>query len=267
MIINPYFFEQPLLLDLYPNAATAYSVRKLRTAYTGNCIRVRRSSDNAEQNIGFVNNELDTTSLLSFVGAGNGFVTTWYDQSGNNNNGIQTTAANQPQIVNAGSLLIENTKPRLAFDGTNDSFNITNIVYNTTHYQSFVGKRDASGRRLLALASTTNAYLFTLWINNIYLLQGNNTNYQASSLPDFSTNQVLLTGLRTVSGMQMYKNNSVISSINVSSPIGNNINTIGNYASNTNFGSLQEIIFYNNDQSSNRISIESNINSYFNIYP
>jgi hypothetical protein len=37
-----------LLLDDYPNAAVAYSLRKLRTDYTGNSIRVRRSSDNAE---------------------------------------------------------------------------------------------------------------------------------------------------------------------------------------------------------------------------
>jgi hypothetical protein len=27
-------------------------------------------------------NDLDTASLLTFCGAGNGFVTTWYDQSG-----------------------------------------------------------------------------------------------------------------------------------------------------------------------------------------
>jgi hypothetical protein len=266
MIINPYFFEQPLLLDLYPNATTAYSIRKLRTAYTGNCIRVRRSSDNAEQNIGFVGNDLDTSSLLSFVGVGNGFVTTWYDQSGNANDGIQTTAANQPQIVSAGSLLTQNTKPRLAFDGSNDSFNITSILYNTSHYQSFVGKRDASSRRLLALASTTNAYLFTLWTDNKYYLQGNSANYQTSNATDTTTSQVLLTGLRTGAGMQIYKNNSIISSTNLNSPIGNNINTIGNYSNNTNFGSLQEVIFYNNDQSTNRTGIETNINSYFNIY-
>ncbi len=41
------------LLDDYPSAAAAYSVRKLRSAYTGSAIRVRRASDNAEQNIGF----------------------------------------------------------------------------------------------------------------------------------------------------------------------------------------------------------------------
>jgi len=41
----------------------AYSLRKLRSAYTGSAIRVRRSSDSTEQDIGFVNNELDTVSL------------------------------------------------------------------------------------------------------------------------------------------------------------------------------------------------------------
>ena len=53
------------LLDTYPNAAAAYSVRLLRTAYTGSAIRVRRSSDNAEQDIGFVSGSLDTSSLTS----------------------------------------------------------------------------------------------------------------------------------------------------------------------------------------------------------
>jgi SPP1 family predicted phage head-tail adaptor len=88
-----------LLLDLYPNASAAYSLRKLRTAYSGSAVRVRRSSDNTEQDIGFVSGQLDTTSLLAFCGAGNGFVTTWYDQSGNARDARQTTQATQPQIV------------------------------------------------------------------------------------------------------------------------------------------------------------------------
>ncbi|MFN5753372.1 MAG: hypothetical protein ACK47G_13095, partial [Pseudanabaena sp.] len=56
-----------LLLDTYTNAAVAYSLRQLRTAYTGAAIRVRRSSDNAEQDINFVSGDLDTQSLLDFV--------------------------------------------------------------------------------------------------------------------------------------------------------------------------------------------------------
>jgi hypothetical protein len=57
-----------LLLDKYPNAAVAYSLRKLRNSYTGAAIRVRRSRDNAEQDINFVGGDLDTQSLLDFVG-------------------------------------------------------------------------------------------------------------------------------------------------------------------------------------------------------
>ena len=41
-----------LLLDTNPGASVAYSLRKLSSAYAGSAIRVRRSSDNTEQNIG-----------------------------------------------------------------------------------------------------------------------------------------------------------------------------------------------------------------------
>lgn len=68
-IINPYVFGGgTLLLDLYPSAAVAYSLRKLRTAYTGSAIRIRRSSDNTEQDIGFIGENLDTQTMLDFVG-------------------------------------------------------------------------------------------------------------------------------------------------------------------------------------------------------
>lgn len=97
--------KKRLLLDLIPNqAVAAYSLRKLRRKYAGAAIRVRRSSDNIERDIGFVNNVLDTIALLNFVGAGNGFIPTWYDQSGNGRNATQATANNQPRIVNAGIL-------------------------------------------------------------------------------------------------------------------------------------------------------------------
>jgi hypothetical protein len=60
---------------------SGWSLRKLRSSYSGFCLEVRRSSDNALQNIGFDSNGLiDTASLLSFVGAGSGFVRTLYNQ-------------------------------------------------------------------------------------------------------------------------------------------------------------------------------------------
>ena len=117
-----------LLLDLYPSAAAAYSVRKLRTAYSGSAIRVRRSSDNTEQDIGFSSGNLDTSALTTFCSGTNGFVTTWYDQSGNANDATQATAANQPQIVSSGSVINVNSKPCLQF--TNSL--VQNLTYSTS---------------------------------------------------------------------------------------------------------------------------------------
>lgn len=105
-----------LLLDtLAVQPAAAYSLRKLRAAYTGACIRVRRSSDNAEQDIGFVANLLDTTALTTFCGAGDGFVRWWYDQSTAAADIGQATAGVQPQIVASGVVVTApgNGKPSL----------------------------------------------------------------------------------------------------------------------------------------------------------
>lgn len=114
----------PLLLDLYPGADVAYSLRKLRTGYVGNAIRVRRASDNTEQNIGFDGlGNLDTSALTAFCAGTNGFVTTWYDQSGNNRNVIQSSAVSQPQIVSSGSVILEGGFPAVKFDGSNDFLN------------------------------------------------------------------------------------------------------------------------------------------------
>lgn len=84
-------------------------------------MKVRRSSDNATQDIGFVGGVLDTASLLTFVGANNGFVTTWYDQSGNGNHATQATTANQPQIVVSGAVVLRNTKPAVLWNSTNQT--------------------------------------------------------------------------------------------------------------------------------------------------
>jgi hypothetical protein len=115
----------PLLFDVYNNGRLGYSLRKLKTSYSGNCIEVRRSSDNATQNIGFVNNVVDTSSLLTFVGAGDGFVKTWYDQSGNAENAIQTTNVQQPIIVSGGTIITSNSLTSLRWSGSNGSHLLT----------------------------------------------------------------------------------------------------------------------------------------------
>lgn len=88
------------------NILYAFSFRKLSSTYLGNSVRVRRSSDNTEQNFGFVGNYTDIDSILAFVGTGptdQGTIVTWFDQSGNGNNKTQATAVDQPVIVMGGS--------------------------------------------------------------------------------------------------------------------------------------------------------------------
>lgn len=98
-------------------AVGAYSVRKLSSTYNGNAIRVRRT-DNAQLDIGFTAaGDLDQAALLGFVGTGNGFVVTWYDQSGNGKNVTQATAANQPRLVSSGVLEVNGTVAAIKFSG------------------------------------------------------------------------------------------------------------------------------------------------------
>lgn len=112
-------FAEPL--DLANNVGAAFSLRKLRASYTGSAIMVRRSSDNTTRAIGFDSNgDLDTATLMSFVGTGNGFVTIWYDQSGNNRNLIQNTTTAQPYIVRSGVLVTQSGRPAVrVISGTN----------------------------------------------------------------------------------------------------------------------------------------------------
>lgn len=112
-------FEGPF--DALAAPYRAHSLRRLLSAYTGPLIKVRRSSDSTTQEIGYnADGTLNTTALLAFVGAGDGFIETFYDQAPNARHLSQATAANQPRIVAAGVLDAVNGKPAMVFDGVSD---------------------------------------------------------------------------------------------------------------------------------------------------
>ena len=110
------------LLDVQ-SAFAAYScTRKLNSSYTGSAFRVKRSSDNTEQDIGFVDNLIDTSDLTSFVGAGNGTMVTWYDQSGAGAHltGSNATGSDLPYVVTSGSLVTLGGKLAVSTNGLNN---------------------------------------------------------------------------------------------------------------------------------------------------
>jgi hypothetical protein len=90
--------------DIVASAAAWWGLRAYSRITVGNAtVRLRRDSDNAEQDFGtLLNGSLDTASITIFKGSANLFITKWYDQTGNANDSLQATAANQPQLLLAG---------------------------------------------------------------------------------------------------------------------------------------------------------------------
>lgn len=252
-----------LLLDLYPNAAAAYSLRKLRTAYVGSAIRVRRSSDNAEQDIGFVDNELDTASLLSFVGSGDGFVAKWYDQSGLGNDATNTAESAQPKIVSSGVVIKVNDVAAVDFDGTNDYLEtdtFTEIPQPTSYFGVFkfdasknqnIFDGSSSGRQVIGETGTT----YKLY-GGIQITGGVSNTNQSSFNGFFSdTDSLFINNISITSGNAGF---DVIDKM----VIGSNFLKSGAYLN----GKIQELILYPSDQSANREAIETNINNHYTIY-
>jgi hypothetical protein len=138
--IGDYFTQNTPLLDTYTGAAAAYSLRKLRTAYTGAAVEVYNGSSYAD--IGFnVFSELDTVALAAHCGSNSGYVSKWYSQTGSND-ATQTNTANMPKIYDGTTgVVTENGKPAVEFDGSDDvlqTLNIgTNQVAESTIYSVF----------------------------------------------------------------------------------------------------------------------------------
>ena len=253
-----------LLLDLYPSAAAAYSVRLLRSAYTGSAIRVRRSSDNTEQDIGLTAlGNLDESALTTFCSGTNGFVTTWYDQSGNAKNATQSTAANQPQIVSAGSVLTLNSKPSLQSATTLKTLSASNISYNEC-YISVVFNRTGK------INDDTLYSFFNSPYNQLYTSSSNWGYYSQSTLYNttipLSTSQKLITQIDNGTDTLFYDNNTLDSTFNASNNVSNNTLTLLGYPGYGSLGNMQEFVLYSSDQTTNRTGINTNINSYYAIY-
>jgi hypothetical protein len=122
------------VLDLiFAIASVAYGLRRLSRFWTGAAIRVMRTSDNSELDIGFIGEDLDVVTLLAFVGLANGEVVIWYDQSGNGRHAVSTTAGLRPRIVVNGVLQTQNGKPEIRFDGVDDYLAAASPLIDTTH--------------------------------------------------------------------------------------------------------------------------------------
>ena len=255
------------LLAEYSGAAAAYSLRALN----GNgdkVVRVRRSSDNAEKD--FTASEMGT-ALEDWVGALNdGFVETWYDQSGNGNDATQTVAASQPKIVDTGSL-ITNDEGKPAIQGaTGKFFDVSTAVIGIEDFSVFfVGECPSSfsNGALLGMPTNTNMLRFSYanWEFEANDIDPGNMNWSSSLTAGDTTLFNFTRSSGTVQGFA----NSTNSSGTTSNPNTNNFDfdrIFRRSATNDYTGKSTELIIYDSDQSANRTAIEANINSHYSIY-
>jgi hypothetical protein len=252
------------LLDLYPSAAAAYSVRRLSSTYEGALIRVREDSGDTEADIGFdANGNLDTAALLAHCGVNSGFVVTWYDQSGNSNNATQSSAGNQPQIVSSGNVMLENGRPCLTANST--FLQSDNIIMNNELTSAQVAKATNFGFISDGKSAANINSILSLAETEIRLFNGTgiiNTSHTRG-------NQELYTFLNNGASSSININNTGKSgSLSATDMGGISLFIAGNLVSNALIGSGQEFIFWDNANTYNNIEeIKSNINSYFSIYP
>lgn len=276
-LINSYRFG----VTEYPTgAAVAFGLRELPGySWTGALIKVRRSSDNTENDFyqGATAGSFNTTrggggtSLESFCSGTNGFIRTWYDQSGNGNNLTQTTAASQPQIVSSGSVVTVNEKPAIDFVGASSHLlNLSSTVsasnpVSTTH----IFKRKASGDIAYGLENndiTTNfIYTPVLFSDNKFYFRTRN-HFLAASGTDTSSAQMILTGVMSSSNRYMRKNGSAISTTETSISHSIDFVKFGNGSGGPNNAYSQEYLLWSSDQNSNISTIETAGNQYYGVF-
>ena len=270
--------------DNFGRVSAYYSLRQFTTAEDNNAIRVRRSSDDTEQDIGFDGEgNLDTTALLAFVGTGgtdNGFVTKWYDQSGNSNDAINATASEQPKIVSSGTTITQNGKPCLDFDGNNNGYElsdqalITSLTNGTQTAISVHSVDDVTGSAdnlIYSVSDRNGVYnLFGLSYRSNEARAGyfNGSSWSGKKIAASNNTQYLGFNVVVSGAPDFYQNNSQAVSSSNPTMDGNQGLSIGK-GTNNNWdlsGTIQELIFFASDQSSNRTGMETNINDHFSIY-
>ena len=274
------------LLDGLTGSTGGFSLRKLKSSYTGNAVQVRRSSDNTTQDIGFVNNQLDVTSLNTFCSGTNGFVSIWYNQSDASNNLVQATSTNQPKIYDSvNGVELQNGNPALSFNGSkhmtvnNNSFaslsTLKNIVVvnkpTSDAVMMLIGKGYFSASEWTFYTLNASAlglkYRFgldgALYFNN----SSTNTILNVYSLYFASFVSNTLNGFNSYNNGQLYLQDDITTNFSGSTTYNLTLGMSSRYPGQYYFtGTMQEVLLFSSDQTSNRTTIENNINTNYTIY-
>jgi len=281
------------LLDLFPAQFALSAARLLTKTYSGPAMKVRRSSDNAVLDIPFIGGVLDEVALLAHTGSGSGYVHTLYDPTGNGHDAIQTTAVSQPRIVNAGVVEKFNGIPAMFFDGVDDYldsgtiaggtkpanfstfsvYTITDVNRNDTVFAS--ANTAAAGETIYANITNTSSQSGKM--NYVFSDGVEKRNVRSNVAIISAATQYL--DVRTYangdSAMKLYLDDSSEIAQGTSSGIATSnggtefkftIGRFGEFNGHYHKGYVQEIVVFLSDESTNRVAIRDNINTFFSVF-
>ena len=258
-------------LDLYPDAAAAFSYFKLRSDYEGNCIKIRRDSvPSADLDIGFVDNYLDVAAIATFCGSNNGFLVTDYDQSYNENNKTQAQGSKQPKIYDGSTgMMTLNGKESKLYESAHvmnlnnsilvKSVFIVNNVFTKTIVNYIFGDEGVFSSGLIAQGSNTGIDGLSSFDGTEIRTLGNLEN----------SSQTLNIVTVTSSDLRLGINGDPLSSFVTMGDI--YAKNVGNRVASSDArfslnGNIQFEAYYTTDQSTNVPDIQAFLNSHYNIY-
>jgi hypothetical protein len=221
-----------------------------------------------------------------------GAVTTFYDQSGNGNNATNATATQQPLVVSGGTLVEENGKAAIDFDGVDDELEDATVSIDSTAYSAYmVANTTGNTSRSLFRQRELGGYGAVEGVSFFEL--SNVDQLQATFIDDGAGNAVAIVGASVSDGQHLLSTEFTTSSAALyvdgtstgthdsveagSTPLASvslpYINIGGARFSRPWSSTIQEIILFDSDQSANRGTvttgggtlIQGNINEYFEI--
>ena len=253
----------PLLLNLYPGSAAAYSLRKLNANYTGSAILVQDTVGGATKAIGFdANGDLDTAELLAYAGSNDVLVATWFDQSGSGNDATQGTSAARPKIYDGTTgVVTENGKPALYFNGA-EFIDVPDIYMNIATLFAVHDNGGSTSQFLGMLLRTENSFFYDLGTRMQLRPRGGTISTTTTAQIDFKSWYLLVNAA------------SSEAAVNDQTPVVGTTNAItvarlriGLRGASTYFtGYFYELVIYPSDESSNRTGVNSNTNTFYSIY-
>lgn len=251
------------VLDDYPGATAAYSLRRLSSSWTGPAIRVKRQFTFDELDIGFKENgDLDTEAMTDFSqGDAALFVDTLYDQTGNGFDAVSQLTFG-PRIVNSnGTIVFLESKPSMVFDGVNDETLSTDLLteFDNTDFLVNVVYGEGGGSNAFAMGSAASIprlyFQYDRWSYNT-LSTMVWTDVTAQNVMQYQVNG---------NTQEAFSNNVTLATATQAqvdfTPTGFLVGRSG--TANFMDGKLQEVIIYTSNEVDNRIGIYENMSSYW----